>query len=79
MYAVIVEYYGSYGAIVPLGAGAIQKLRNKTRNGWLKETECMRHSTTGTVYLIENVTKTMCEMPQRELANYVITHAISWL
>lgn len=79
MYAVVVEYYGSYGAIVPLGNAGLQKLRNKTRKGWLKETEYLRRSTTGTVYLINDFTKHMCEMSQRELADYVITHAIGRL
>lgn len=31
MYAICVEYYGKYGAIVPAGNAGLQKLRNKTR------------------------------------------------
>lgn len=30
MYAVCVEYYGKYGAIVPTGNDGLQKLRNVT-------------------------------------------------
>ena len=37
MYAVCVEYYGNYGAIVPAGNDGLQKLHNKTRRGWLSE------------------------------------------
>lgn len=33
MYAVCVEYYGKFGAIVPCGNNGLQKLRNKTRRG----------------------------------------------
>ena len=31
MYAICVEYYGNYGAIVPAGNDGIQKLHNNTR------------------------------------------------
>ena len=56
MYAICVEYYGKYGAIVPAGNNGLQKLRNKTRRGWLSETECMRKNTTGNVYVVSNFT-----------------------
>ena len=42
MYAVCVEYYGKFGAIVPCGNNGLQKLHNKTRRGWLNETTIMR-------------------------------------
>lgn len=79
MYAVVVEYYGGYGAIVPLGNAGLQKLRNKTRKGWLRETETLRRNTAGTVYVINDFTQAMCEMSQRQLANYVMTHATETL
>lgn len=47
MYAVCVEYYGKFGAIVPCGNNGLQKLRNKTRRGWMSETEIMRKNTCG--------------------------------
>ena len=56
MYAVCVEYYGKYGAIVPAGNDGLRKLHNKTRRGWLSETECMRKNTTGNVYVVSNFT-----------------------
>ena len=62
MYAVVVESYGKYGNIVPCGNDGMQKLRNKTRRGWLKETEYLRKNTTGTVFVISNFTQKMCEM-----------------
>lgn len=71
MYAVCVEYYGKYGAIVPAGNNGLQKLRNKTRRGWLSETEGMRKSTTGNVYVVAKFTQRMCEMSPRQLADYV--------
>lgn len=70
MYAICVEYYGKYGAIVPAGNAGLQKLRNKTRRGWLSETECMRKNTTGKVYVVANFTQSMCEMSTRQLADY---------
>ena len=71
MYAVCVEYYGKYGAIVPAGNNGLQKPRNKTRRGWVSETEGMRKSTTGNVYVVAKFTKRMCEMSPRQLADYV--------
>lgn len=79
MYAVCVEYYGSYGAIVPLGNIGLQKLHNKTRRGWLSETECMRKNTTGNVYVISDFTQAMCEMTQHKLADYVQNNHITVL
>lgn len=49
MSAFRVESYGNYGCIVPCGNDGAQKLRNKTRRGWLLETECLR-KLGGTVY-----------------------------
>ena len=79
MYAVCVEYYGKYGAIVPAGNNGLQKLRNKTRSGWLKETECMRKNTTGNVYVVANFTQSMCEMSPSKLADYVQNNHIGVL
>ena len=79
MYAVCVEYYGKYGAIVPAGNDGLQKLRNKTRRGWLSETECMRKNTTGNVYVVANFTQRMCEMSPRKLADYVQNNYITVL
>ena len=42
MYAICVEYYGKYGAIVPLGNDGIQKLHNKTRRGLVKLNVCVK-------------------------------------
>ena len=41
MYAICVEYYGNYGAIVPAGNNGMQKLHNKTRLGCLKQNVCV--------------------------------------
>lgn len=79
MYAVCVEYYGKYGAKVPLGNAGLQKLHNKTRRGWLSETECMRKNTTGNVYVVANFTHSMCEMSPRKLADYVQNNCITAL
>ena len=79
MYAVVVESYGKYGNIVPCGNDGMQKLRNKTRRGWLKETEYLRKNTTGTVFVISNFTQKMCEMDLKTLADYVSCHYITIL
>lgn len=79
MYAVCVEYYGKFGAIVPAGNSGLQKLRNKTRRGWLSETEIMRKNTTGSVYVISDFTQKMCEMSPRKLADYVQNNYIAIL
>ena len=79
MYAVVVESYGKYGNIVPCGNDGMQKLRNKTRRGWLKETEYLRKNTTGTVFVISNFTQRMCEMGPKALADYVSCHYITIL
>lgn len=71
MYAIVVESYGKYGNIVPCGNNGLQKLRNKTRRGWLTETEFLRRNTTGTVYVVSNFTQKMCEMSPKQLADYV--------
>ena len=79
MYAICVESYGRYGNIVPCGNSGLQKLRNKTRKGWLAETETMRKSTTGNVYVISDFTQKMCEMSPRQLADYVSCNHITCL
>lgn len=79
MYAVCVEYYGKFGAIVPAGNNGLQKLHNKTRRGWLSETTIMRRNTTGTVYVVSAFTQKMCEMSPGQLADYVQNNYISIL
>ena len=79
MYAVCVEYYGKFGAIVPAGNNGLQKLHNKTRRGWLSETTIMRRNTTGTVYVVSGFTQKMCEMSPRQLADYVQNNYIAIL
>ena len=79
MYAICVEYYGKYGAIIPAGNDGKQKLHNKTRRGWLSETECMRRDTTGNVYVIADFIQKMCEMSPRELVNDVQNNYITIL
>lgn len=79
MYAVCVEYYGKFGAIVPAGNNGLKKLRNKTRRGWLSETAIMRRNTTGTVYVVSDFTQKMCEMSPRKLADYVQNNYIAIL
>ena len=79
MCAICVEYYGTYGAIVPAGNAGMQKLHTKTRIGWLSETECMRKRTTGNVYVVANFTQKMCEMSPTQLADYVQNNNITTL
>lgn len=79
MYAVCVEYYGNFGAIVPAGNNGLRKLHNKTRRGWLSETTIMRRNTTGTVYVVSDFTQKMCEMSPRKLADYVQNNYIAIL
>ena len=79
MYAVVVEYYGSFGAIVPAGNKGLQKLRNKSRRGWKSETEVLRRNTTGNVYVIRDFTQEMCEMSPKKLTYYVQSHYIAIL
>ena len=79
MYAVCVEYYGKFGAIVPNGNNGLQKLRNKTRRGWISETKTMRRSTCGTVYVISDFTQEMCGMSPSKLADYVQNNYIAIL
>ena len=79
MYAIVVESYGKYGNIIPCGNDGLQKLRNKTRRGWLRETEFLRRNTTGTVFVISDFTQKMCEMSARQLADYVISNHLDIL
>lgn len=79
MYAICVETYGNYGSIVPCGNGGMQRLRNKTRRGWLLETECMRRNTTGSVYVVSSISQEMCEMSPKQLADYVMCNHITVL
>lgn len=76
MYAVCVESCGEYGATVPAGNNGLQKLHNKTRRGWLNETQGMRKSTTGNVYVVSDFTQKMCEMSPGKLADYVSNNHI---
>ena len=71
MYAVCVEYDEEYGGIVPCGNYGLQKLHNKTRRGWLNETQVMRNITTGSVFVVSDFTQKMCEMSATQLADYV--------
>lgn len=48
-----------------------QMLRNKSRKGWLMETEQMRKFM-GRIYVVPNFTQKMCEMDSVALANYVM-------
>lgn len=79
MYAVCVETYGNFGAIVPAGNQGLQRLRNKTIRGWRMETEVMRRNTTGNVYVISKFTQEMCEMSPRKLADYVSNNYVAIL
>lgn len=79
MYAVVVEYDTSYGAVVPAGNNGLQKLRNKTIRGWKSETEVIRRNTTGNVYIVKDITQEMCEMSPHRLADYVQSHYIAVL
>ena len=79
MYAVCVEYYGKFGAIVPAGNNGLQKLHNKTIRGWLSETTIMRRNTTGNVYVVSDFTQKMCEMSPSKLADYVQNNYITIL
>ena len=79
MYAVCVETYGNFGAIVRAGNQGLQRLRNKTIRGWRMETEVMRRNTTGNVYVISKFTQEMCEMSPRKLADYVSNNYVAIL
>lgn len=79
MYAVCVEYYETLGAIVTAGNNGLQKLRNKTRRGWLYETTAMRRNTTGNIYVVQDFTQKMCEMSPSKLADYVQNNHITIL
>lgn len=79
MYAVCVEYYGSYGALIPMGNLGLQKLHNKTLRGWKSETTVMRRNTIGNVYVVNDFTQEMCEMSQGKLADYVQNNHIAIL
>lgn len=48
-----------------------QMLHNKSRKGWLMETEQMR-KLMGRIYVVPNFTQKMCEMDSVALANYVM-------
>ena len=79
MYAIVVEYYGNYGAIVPCGNSGMQKLHNKTRKGWNSETEFLRRSTSGNVYILKEFTQEMYEMSPKQLADYVQNNYVTIL
>lgn len=66
MYTIVVETYGNYGSIVPCGNAGMQRLHNKTRKGWLTETEFLRRNTTGSVYVVTDFSQRMCEMSPKD-------------
>lgn len=78
MYAVKIESFGSAGLRVPCGNAGLQKLRNKTRRGWMNETEIMRKAG-GSVYIISDFTQKMCEMDQGRLTEYILKNHICQL
>lgn len=53
------------------GIDFAQMLHNKSRKGWLIETEQMR-KLMGHIYVVPNFTQKMCEMDSVALANYVM-------
>lgn len=79
MWAILVETYDGIGNLVPLGNDGYQKLHNKTRHGWKRETQFMRNHSTGTVYVVNEFTQAMCNMDCAQLADYVISHHVDVL
>lgn len=75
MYAINIESFGNRGLYIPSGNQGMQKLRNKTFRGWLKETQIMRKNG-GTVYVVNDFTQAMCEMNMGKLTDYVMRNHI---
>ena len=71
MWVFRVTSLGKYGCIIPCGNDGAQRLHNKTRRGWLSETTTLRKMG-GTIYVLHDYTQAMCEMSERQLANYVM-------
>ena len=69
MYAVGINNCGNAGCYVPCGNDGLQKLRNKTRRGWMSETAVMRKCV-DFVVVVPDFTQKMCEMGPGELARY---------
>ena len=79
MYAVgFINCGGNVGRVVPAGNIGLQKLRNKTRRGWMSETEVMRKCVDGVV-VVNDFTQEMCEMNPSMLADYCCKIAITRL
>lgn len=62
---------GNYGMVVPCGNDGAQKLRNKTLRGWKSETSTMQKCV-DEVYVLPDFSQKMCEMSERQLADYVM-------
>lgn len=62
---------GNYGMVVQCGNDGAQKLRNKTLRGWKSETETMQKCV-DEVWVVNDFTQKMCEMSERQLADYVM-------
>lgn len=78
MYAVGIINAGNAGCYVSAGNDGLQKLRNKTRRGWLSETEVMRKCV-DFVVVVSDFTQEMCEMGPGQLAEYCDRIAITRL
>ena len=78
MYAVGIINAGKVGCYVQCGNDGLQKLRNKTRRGWMSETEIMRKNA-DFVVVVNDFTQKMCEMGPGELARYCDRIAIARL
>ena len=78
MLAVGIINAGKAGCYVSCGNDALQKLRNKTRRGWMSETEAMRKNA-DFVVVVNDFTQKMCEMGPGELARYCDSIAIARL
>ena len=76
MYAVGIINMGKAGLTVPAGNDVLQKLRNKTRGGWKKETRIMRNNVDW-IAVMPEFTQKMCEMGPGELARYCDVHAVT--
>ena len=79
MYAVgMINCGGNVGCVVPAGNDGLQKLRNKTRRGWMNETEVMRKCVDHVV-VVNDFTQEMCEMGPSALADYCDRIAVARL
>lgn len=78
MYAVGIVNIGNAGTTVPAGNNGLQKLRNKTRRGWMNETTAMRKCV-DYVVVVSDFTQKMCEMGPNQLADYCDRIAVARL